>query len=337
MTWTNRHAPAGSLSFPRVPRQRRALIALLAVIAVSVAGCGGRRPIARVDGSVVTEGQWLQRMIMKHGAEQLIAMIDEAIITEQASRLGIDVSEEQVRAKLEEVIALIGSRSALEERLDELHMTMDELRRRVRVLALLDELVRRHVKVTEDDMWNYFQRHRKQFRHGPMVRARLMLFSSKESAEAVLQALQAGGDFAGLAKALSEDPGTREAGGDTGWFERDDYAPEISKVAFSLKPGQLSGVFKGPDGWYILKVEDKRPAGEKRFDDVRDQIKARLISERMIAERAKWLAEKRAEASIVIKDRRLARAVRARLRSAPPPTPLPGLVTPDMMFARGAG
>jgi foldase protein PrsA len=259
-------------------------------------------------------------------------MIDERLVRQEAEKLGIVVDSDAVKAKVQEVIAIIGSRGELEKRLEQLHMTMEELERRAEVLALLDALVRKHVTVSEGEIAAYYQEHRKDFSHGPMVKARLMLFSTKESAEAVMTALKAGGDFAGLAKQLSEDPGTRDAGGDTGWFESEDYAPEISKMAFSLRPGQLSPVFKGPDGWYILRVEEKRPAGEEPMSEVRRQVETRLLQEKMLTLRTKWLIDKRQGAAVVVKDRRLANAVKGLLAKAPPPAPLPGLITPDSMF-----
>ena len=322
--------------FAMLPVVRRTVssAALTALLALLAAGCGpSSRPLAKVDGNVVTRGEWLRHLYMRRGGRELLAMIDEIIIQQEAEKLGIKPTQEQVRAKLDQVIATLGSREALEQRLRDLGMSMEELMRRVRILATLDEIVRKHIKVSESEMWRYYQAHRKQFTHGAMVRARIMLFSDKSSAEAVLSALKAGGDFAGLAKALSEDPATSSSGGDTGWFEYDDYAPQISKVAFSLKPSQLSGVFKGPDGWYILKVEGRRPPGQIPYEQVREQIEARLIQEKLLDERFRWLVEKRQSAGIVIKDRRLAQAVKALMNSTPPPPALPGLMTPEQMFA----
>jgi len=332
--WESRNRPA---------RPGRGLGWRAAALAVAVGllllaglmGCGPGRVLARVGSNEVREAEWLSQLLRQRGPEELVAMIDEVLIRQEAAKLGIKPSKEATRAKIEEIVALVGSQAELDRRLEELHMTLDELEQRAETLALLDALVRKQVKISEAEMVEYYNKHRQEFRHGVQARARLMLFSSKDNAEAVLEALKAGGDFAGLAKALSEDPGTKDAGGDTGWIEASDYAPAISKVIFSLKPGQTSGIFKGPDGWYIVKLEKKQPPRQLTFDEVRDRIKQRLLQDKLLAERAKWLIKKRSEAAIVIKDPRLADRVWELLRTAPPPAPLPGLMTPDQLFARG--
>ncbi|MCX7597714.1 MAG: peptidyl-prolyl cis-trans isomerase, partial [Armatimonadetes bacterium] len=192
-------------------------------------------------------------------------------------------------------------------------------------------------EVSNEEIARYYAAHRKQFSHGPRVRARMMLFQSRESAEAVMTALKAGGDFAGLAKALSEDPATASDGGDMGWFEAGDYAAPISKMAFSLKPGEISPVFQGPDGWCILKLESKQPAGVEPLEKVAGRIRARLVQERMLMARAEWLKERRKQAKIAIDDPRLERAVRAQLETTPPAPALPGLMTPDQMILSPSG
>jgi len=308
------------------------LLAAAVLLGCLGAGCAGNRVMARVGKGVVRHDEWMRQLVREQGAEELLALVDEAIIRQEAAKLGVAPDGQATQAKTGEVVALMGSQSALDERLQSLRMTMDDLRRRAESLALLDAVVRKQVRVSQAEVAAYHQEHRKDFRRGPTVRVRLMLFATKENADAVMTALKAGGDFAGLAKELSDDPGTKDAGGDTGWFEEGDYAPEISRVALKLDPGQLSPVFKGPDGWYILRCEGKRPAGELPPEEVQDRIQNRLVQQKLLEERAKWLIQKRSEAAIVVKDRRLAKPLQALLATAPPPTPLPGLMTPDRMF-----
>lgn len=310
---------------------------LLAIIVA--AGCarpwGSEQPIARVNDREITEREWAEALVRKEGARQLLALIDEAIIRQEAQRLRIAATAERVRAKVDEVIAYLGSRDALDQRLNDLHITFSDFRRRCETLALLDMIVLSQIEVTREEIVDYYRQHLKEFTHGPMVRGRMIMVADKASGEAILSALKEGGDFPGLAKALSQDPATAPLGGDMGWFEKDHYAPEISKVAFALKPGQVSGVFKGPDGWYIVKVEDRRPAGKKPLSDVEEQIRTRLQQEKLLLQRAEWLRQKRKSAALVIKDQMLRRAVRALLDSAPPPAPLPGIAVPETMLIGG--
>jgi peptidyl-prolyl cis-trans isomerase D len=94
----------------------------------------------------------------------------------------------------------------------------------------------------------------------------------KAKADDLLKQLQHGADFAELAKKNSEDPGSAEKGGELGWVVRGQTVPNFEKTAFSLKPGELSGVVDTEYGYHIIQVEDKQTARTQSFDDVKGQI-----------------------------------------------------------------
>lgn len=98
----------------------------------------------------------------------------------------------------------------------------------------------------------------------------------KAKAEDILKQLQHGGDFAELAKKNSEDPGSAEKGGELDWIVRGQTVPNFEKVAFSLQPGQLSGVLETEYGYHILQVEDKQNAHVQSFEEVKPQLLATL-------------------------------------------------------------
>lgn len=94
----------------------------------------------------------------------------------------------------------------------------------------------------------------------------------KMKAEDLLKQLQHGANFEELAKKNSEDPGSAEKGGELGWIVRGQTVPNFEKTAFSLKPGDLSGVIETEYGYHIIQVEDKQEARTQSFDDVKGQI-----------------------------------------------------------------
>ncbi len=94
----------------------------------------------------------------------------------------------------------------------------------------------------------------------------------KAKAEDILKQLQHGADSAELAKKDSEDPGSAEKGGELGWIVRGQTVPNFEKAAFSLKPGQLSGVIETEYGFHIIQVEDKQEAHTQTFDEVKPQL-----------------------------------------------------------------
>ncbi len=78
--------------------------------------------------------------------------------------------------------------------------------------------------------------------------------ATKVLAKSIMQQLQAGKDFAGLARQHSKDMGNAERGGDLGWFGKGRMVPEFEKAAFAAKPGQLVGPIRTPYGLHIIKV-----------------------------------------------------------------------------------
>ncbi len=94
----------------------------------------------------------------------------------------------------------------------------------------------------------------------------------KAKAEGLLKQLQGGADFAKLASANSEDPGSKDKGGDVGWMVKGQMVPEFEKAGFSLPVGQLSGLVKTTYGYHILKVEAHEQAHLQPFEEVKGQL-----------------------------------------------------------------
>ena len=95
---------------------------------------------------------------------------------------------------------------------------------------------------------------------------------ARAKAEDVLKQVKAGGDFAALAKKYSQDPGTKENGGEMGWIIKGQTVPEFEKVAFSQSKGQISDLVKTSFGFHIIQTEDKEDAHLKPLAEVKDEI-----------------------------------------------------------------
>lgn len=99
----------------------------------------------------------------------------------------------------------------------------------------------------------------------------------KKRAEDILSQLKKGAKFEDLAKKYSEDPGTKDKGGDLGWIVQRQTVPEFEKAAFSLPKGSLSEVVKTQYGFHILKIMDKETEHTQPLEEVKDKIRTKLV------------------------------------------------------------
>jgi peptidyl-prolyl cis-trans isomerase D len=99
----------------------------------------------------------------------------------------------------------------------------------------------------------------------------------RKKAEDILKLAKKGGNFEDLAKKNSEDPGTKDKGGDLGWIVQGQTVAEFEKAAFSLPKGSISDLVKTQYGFHIIKVLDKETAHTKTFEEVKDSIRAPLM------------------------------------------------------------
>jgi foldase protein PrsA len=300
---------------------------LLACVAVSLLGACTRaeqdRVVATVNGQAITVADLLGELRRSRGPSILVEMIDTQLIVGEAARRGLSVGEDEMRLRRDRAISEVGSEADFEQRLKATGTTREQLMERLRVDLLLDKIARAEMPIHEQEIEDFYRERQEEFRLGERVRGRMMLLGSREDAEALYQALQQpDASFAGLARQLSIDPGTKDRGGDMGYFEREDYAKEISDVAFSLEVGQMSQVFKAPDGYCILKVEGRKPPGFRPLAEVAPEIRARVAAVKLPAARRQWVVAARQAAAISINDKELRDAALEMMESAPPPGPV---------------
>lgn len=121
------------------------------------------------------------------------------------------------------------------------------------------------------------------------VHARHILLKTEEDAKKVQERLQAGEDFSALAKELSEDTGSKEEGGDLGWFPRGQMVTEFEEAAFALQPGQTSDPVQTSYGYHIINVIE-RDASRALDETMLEQKKASALED--------WLTEQRASEAV---------------------------------------
>ncbi len=161
---------------------------------------------------------------------------------------------------------------------------------RVEYLILSLDSIQKQVKVSPEEVKQYFEERRKQFEAAEERRARHILITTPpnasaeqkakaraRAAEMLAQAQQAPKRFAELAKENSEDPGSAAEGGDLGFFARGRMVKPFDDAVFALKQGEIAGPIETQYGYHVILLEEiKAPTGP-RFETVAREVEAELI------------------------------------------------------------
>ena len=130
--------------------------------------------------------------------------------------------------------------------------------------------------VTEDAVKAVYDKEAAKVTAEKRARARHILVNSEEDANKAMARLEKGENFEEVAKQMSLD-GSRDYGGDLGFFTAGEMVPAFSKAVFALKKGEVSQPVKTDFGWHIIKLEDIQEGGAQPFEQVRDPIRLVLL------------------------------------------------------------
>src|SRR5262249_11236653 len=156
-------------------------------------------------------------------------------------------------------------------------------KRKAKYVFLESLKLRSEVKVTDDDLRQYYDQHKNEYTLPERVKAQHILFKTqgktpeeiqtiKEKAQGVLERAKKGADFSALAKQNSEDV-TASSGGGLGDFGRGQMVPEFEKVAFSLGLGAISDLVQSLFGIHSNKVNGKQEARERPFEEMKQPVR----------------------------------------------------------------
>jgi len=175
----------------------------------------------------------------------------------------------------------------------------EEYKKRVRFYqykALRDAYFHTRIKpaVTDEEVRKAYEKEAGKVKPVERVRAKHILVSTREEAEKVLKELKAGAKFEDLARKYSKD-GSKEFGGDLGYFTYEEMVPEFSKAVFALKKGQVSRPVKTDYGWHIIKLVDRKKVGARPFEEVAPGIRSLLLRQKVQQEVARLAKQAKIE------------------------------------------
>ncbi|MBI4544637.1 MAG: peptidylprolyl isomerase [Gemmatimonadetes bacterium] len=217
--------------------------------------------------------------------QALQSKIEEYLLVQAAERDSVTVPAEEVEQRVERELEqrrnAFGGERALEQALRSERLTLAEFRDRLNRQYTRNLLVeayvgkalrgRRAPPVGEAAIRNFWEAQRERLGQRPATISFKQVVvapqptdsaraAARRLAEEILNRLLKGEDFEQLARRYSDDPGTREKGGDLGWFRSGQMVPAFEEVAFAMRPGQISNIVETTFGLHLIKLEKARGA-----------------------------------------------------------------------------
>ena len=216
-------------------------------------------------------------------------LIEDRLVFQKAKEMKLEIGESDLKNELDHLKKQFGSELSFEDNINKegfsLSALKDRLNRQLMIRRLQDMEVRAKVIVSPLELENYYKDHLSDYiskssiktcsmtlKKGDQAREKgLTDESAKKKIEDFHERVVAGEDFGKLAMANSEDYQAAQ-GGLSDWIQPGSLIPVIDDVIFKLKVHELSPIIETPMGYHFFRVEEKKEAKEKKFEEVRDEI-----------------------------------------------------------------
>lgn len=297
---------------------QRVIAGLATLLLVALAACAGAGAVATVNGEPISKSAFTDKLEASPGARNTLQqMVQEALILQYAKNNNITVTDDEINKREDDLKANFPNGS-WDEMLKARGLSEDDVKQALREQIILDKALAKDVAITPAQIKQYFDKNHAAFDKPEQVKARHVLVANLATANKVEAALKSGQDFTAVAKQYSTDPGSKDKGGELGFFRRGQMTPSFDKAAFSMKAGQISPPIKSPFGYHVIEVEAIQPgqkatvanSTQRITDMLRQQQEAPLIQP--------FLQGLQQKATIVVLDPRF-----ADLFPSPPPAAAP--------------
>lgn len=265
-------------------------------------------------------------------------LIDRTLVAQEAERRGLSIPTEQMAKAEQRAIEEFGGDQKYDIYLGAHKLTRDEYREVIKMEiygGLLRQDLSKGLNVSDEEIQKYYEAHKtdQPFQLPERVTASHILIAARPNvisqqlqqeknltgdelktatnaemakrrkmAEELRRKAASGADFAALARQSSEDPSSRDKGGDLGTFPRDTHTRAFDTAAFAVKPGSLSEVVQSDFGYHIIKVKAHEQARAMTLVEARDEVRNRLMGEREAGRLTDWLKEARHKTKIHVNE-----------------------------------
>lgn len=291
------------------------------LLGATLAACAGSA-VATVNGEPISRSAFEDKLASSPGARNTLQqMVQETLILQYAKKNNITVTDDEIVSRENDLKANFPNGS-WDEMLKARGLTEDDVREALKEQIILDKALQSRVTVTPAQVKSYFDKNHGAFDKPEQIKARHILVKDLATAQKVEAALKSGQNFADVAKQYSIDPGSKDKGGELGFFRRGQMVPAFDQVAFSLKVGQISAPVKSPFGYHVIQVEAIQPAEKATLASATPRITEMLRQQQEAPLIQPFLQGLQQAAQIQVLDPRF-----ADLFPSPPPTVAPAATT----------
>jgi peptidyl-prolyl cis-trans isomerase SurA len=252
----------------------------------------------------------------------MVNVIDEMLLVQRGKELGYRLNDEQFKSVVDSIKKenKLESEAQFQAALKQENMTMADLRRNVERSMIVNRVQQAEVfgriAVSEDEAAKYYKEHSSEFTTPASIMLREILVAvpadakglnvalddaAKEKADALRRRVTSGEAFDKVSAEVS-DAASKANGGLIGPFKVDELSPDFRKIVDTMKAGDISQVVRTQRGYQILKLESSSPTQVIPFEQAREQISERVVTDKRRQEFIKYLAKLRTEAIIEFKN-----------------------------------
>lgn len=259
------------------------------------------------------KGSEKDRVIEETRKTVLNRMVDTILVKQEAKRLNIVVKDSDVTNMINEMLK---SRKMTMEQFKEmlakdglsLESYMEEAKDHMVRGRLANREIRSKVMVTEQEIGEYYKQHREEYEGREQVKLRQIVIlcpttapaekkrEARAEIESIMARLKAGEKFEVLAAKYSP-----QLGGEMGFVEKGAMLQPVEDAAFKLKVGEVSDIVESPAGFHIIQLLDRRGAGIKSLQSVREEILNKLTLEKSEKKFEEWMTDLRKKSHIEIR------------------------------------
>lgn len=291
--------------------------------------------VATVNGEKITKSDLSAMVYEWYSPMAIDEIVDSRLVDQEARKAGVKVTDADVKVKINEMKKTLPPGQDIESALKRSGMTLNHLTSRIRMRIEAEAIIRKSVKVSAKDLDGYRRASHILIRTStgftPDGKAMTEAEKAKGDAEAkdkiekIAKEIDGGLSFADAAKKYSDDPGSKQTGGDLNWFTKDRMVPEFSTAAFSMKKvGEMSQPIKSSYGYHLIKLTG---LGSQAKGAELKQIEDGIVQNQLATKLPDWFNSLKAKAKITNTINPVKPAAKAmpvppsRVRMAPPTPP----------------